>query len=120
MAIERVDLVGTLTYHRDSTEPKGHLTVVKSVDVTLDCGEREQSLGIRLDYARSRRFGLHVEIALSRAGVVGTVHPIFKLPSLDSPFGDHERLDEIARQCGMNRHRFTRLVLKHSPVQFKD
>jgi hypothetical protein len=120
MAIERIDLVGTLTYHRDTTEPKGHLTVVKAVDVTLDCGEREEGLRIRLDYARSKRFGLHVEIGLTQAGIVGSVHSIFKLPSLDSPFGDHEYLDTVARRCGMNRQRFSRLVLKHSPVQFKD
>jgi hypothetical protein len=120
MAIERVDLVGTLSYHRDSTEPKGHLTVVKAVDVTLDCGEREEGLGIRFDYARSRRFGLHVEIQIVRSGVVGSVTSIFKLPSLDSPFGDDVNLEDIARRCGMNRNRFSSLILKHSPVQFKD
>ena len=119
MPQERPEMIGQVAAHRDSREPSGRLTVVKSVEITDLCPMRSPPQMVRLDYAPSRD-GLYVEILDARPAAFVWIFSIFLVPRLAdlAARGLHDwSVIKTAKNLGLSAGDLAAIILKHAPLE---
>ncbi len=119
MPQEQREMVGRPTFHRDSREPSGHLTIVKSVEITDLCPGRKPPQMVRLDYAPGKE-GLYVEIEDSQVMHGFALRRIFLVPRL-ADLADRRLHDwsvvKTARDLGLSAADLAAIILKQAPIE---
>lgn len=117
MVIECSERVGKPTVHRDSRvtrgKNRGHLTIIRSLDITACCPKRSLQEKVFLDYAWARD-GLWVEIAVCRFGFHFGSHPIFQVDRIERD-PTVEDFPSVAEQLGLQPHNLAAIIRRLAP-----